>query len=85
MPSAEGRAGRQGRSSGYLVSQDDPVKKSHGEEQYHRNKQGERWVKAVGEQQEWPMSRCLDVGEAAHLGGLSHPIAEQGHPGGSPS
>lgn len=65
------------------MSQDNTVKKSHGEEQYHRNKQGEQWVKGVGEQQEQPMSRRLDIEGAACLGGLSHPAAEWGHLGGN--
>ena len=84
LPSTEERAGRQGRSSGHLVSQENTVKKSHGEEQYHRNKQGDWWVKGVAEQQERPMSSRLDVGGAAGLRGLSHPIPEQGHLGGNP-
>lgn len=75
LPSAEGRAGRQGRSSEHLMSQDNTGKKSHGDEQCHRNKRGEQCVKAVGEQQEQPMSRHLDIEGAACLGGLSHSAA----------
>lgn len=44
---------------------------------------GEQWVKGVGEQQESPMSSRLDVRGAACLRGLSHPVAQQGHPGGN--
>lgn len=47
-------------------------------------KQGDQWVKRVGEQQEWLIPSCLDIRGAASLRGLTHLIAEWGHTGGNP-